>query len=75
MTPTFKTTDIDLMSGIYEQTGEIPHIVHLGGGLVEGRFSDPEAPEAARKFRNDNRLQNFIAAKKTVFRLVNRAKA
>lgn len=72
MTITYRTTDLDAAASVYDQTADIPQAVHLGRGLVEFRFMAPEAPEAARKYRNDNRLQDFITAKKTIFRLLQR---
>jgi hypothetical protein len=72
--PTFTTTDVDAMGGVYDRTGNIPQLVHLGGGIVEARFFDPDAPEAARQFHNDGAVQKFISAKKTIFRLIQQAK-
>lgn len=72
--PTFITTDVDAMGGVYDRTGNIPELVNIGGGLVEARFTDPDAPEAARQFRNDGAVQRFITAKKTIFRLIQQAR-
>ena len=72
MTITFRTTDVDTAAAVYDQTADMPQAAQIGGGVVEFRFGVPEAPEAARKFRNDNRLQSFITAKKTIFRLLQR---
>lgn len=70
MTPTFKTTDVDCISDVYDKTGELPEFVQIGPGLVEARFTDPDAPAAARRFRNDGALQRFLTAKRTIFRLI-----
>lgn len=67
---TYRTTDVDSMAAVYEHIGELPDLVQISTGVTEARFTSPDAPEAARRFRNDNRLQNFISAKKTIFRLL-----
>lgn len=72
MTITYRTTDIDTAAAVFDMTSEMPQATQIGGGLVEFRFGAAEAPEAARKFRNNNQLQNFITAKKTIFRLLQR---
>ena len=66
--PTYTTTDLDVMTGIYNDIREIPQIVAIAG-IVEGRFFDKEAPEAAARFRQNATLQNFLSAKRTVYRL------
>jgi hypothetical protein len=66
---TFKTTETDCAADVTNRTGEYPEITHIGGGIFEYRFHDKDAPEAARRFRNDGRLQAFLAAKRTVYRL------
>ena len=68
ITTTFKTTDLDVMAGVYQLTGELP-VLSTAGGVIEATFSDPEAPGAARRFRADNAIQNYISAKRVVHRL------
>lgn len=70
MTPTFKTTDVDCIADVYDKTGELPELVQIGPGLIEARFTDADAPAAARRFRNDGALQRFLTAKRTIFRLI-----
>lgn len=65
---TFRTTDIDAASAVYNETSEIPEMVKVGD-LVEARFYGEGATDAARKFRNNNPLQNFLTAKKMIYRL------
>jgi len=67
---TYRTTDIDTAAAVYDITGALPELVLIGPGLVEARFTDPEAPAAARKYRNDGALQRFTTAKRTIFRLI-----
>ena len=71
--PTFKTTDFDCAGGVSGTTGELPEL-HMTGDIAECWFYDKDAPEAARRFRNDGNLQNFISAKKTLFRLFKQAR-
>ena len=68
-TISYRTTETDCAADVTNITGEYPEIASIGGGLFEYRFYDQDAPEAARRFRNDGRLQAFLAAKKTVYRL------
>lgn len=67
----FKTCCIDTASAVYEQTSEIPEFVQVGDRL-EARFYDSAAPDAARRFRNNNPLQNYLSAKKVIYRLFQR---
>ena len=67
---TYRTTDIDTAAAVYDATGTLPELVKIAPGVIELHFSEPEAPAAARKFRNDGVLQRFITAKRTLFRLV-----
>lgn len=69
-TPTYRTTDLDTAAAVYDAIGELPELLQIGQGLMEARFSDPDAPAAARRFRNDGNLQRFLTAKRTLFRLI-----
>ena len=66
---TFKTADFDTAAGIFERTNELPETIMGPRQQVEYRFYEADAPEAAKQFRADNKLQNYIAAKKTILRL------
>jgi len=65
---TFRTIDVDAAAAVYNEISEVPELVPVGDRL-EARFYDPAAPEAARRFRNDNLLQNYLSSKKVIFRL------
>lgn len=66
---TFKTTDLDTATGVHARTGEFPKTSTTLDHRCEFSFTRSDAPEAARAFRTDDAIQNFIAAKKTIFRL------
>lgn len=68
-TVTFRTTDFDTATGVHALTGEFPKTSTTHDRRCEFCFSRSDAPEAARAFRTDDAIQNFIAAKKTIFRL------
>jgi|GEM_PF-2397910 len=68
MQPTFKTSDLDTAAAVYDCISEIPEMIQIGD-RIEARFYSDQAPEAARRFRNNSPLQNFLTAKKTIYRL------
>lgn len=68
-TPTYRTTDYDTAAGISDRTNELPTVKIDQAGIATFCFFESAAPGAARQFRTDNRLQNYIAAKKTILRL------
>lgn len=68
-TPTYCTTDYDTAAGVSDRTRERPVVEIDQAGIATFCFVKSTAPEAARQFRADNRLQNYIAAKKTILRL------
>lgn len=67
-TTTFRTSCIDTASAVYNETSEVPEMIKIGD-LVEARFYGDGAPESARRFRNNNPIQNFLSAKKMIYRL------
>lgn len=70
---TFKTADLDTMAAVASEISELPVMINTNG-VIEACFTAPEAPEAARRFRNNGPLQNFLASKKTIYRLFRSAR-
>lgn len=68
-TPTYRTTDYDTAAGVSYRTQELPTVEIDQSSIATFTFFESTAPEAARQFRADNKIQNYIAAKKTILRL------
>ena len=68
-TITFRTTDFDTATGVHARTGEFPRTTMTQDRQCEFCFYQSDAPEAARAFRTDDKIQNYISAKKTIMRL------
>jgi hypothetical protein len=68
--PTYRTTDYDTAAGVSDRTQELPTVeIDPSSHFATFIFFESTAPEAARQFRSDYKIQNYIAAKKTILRL------